>query len=977
MKYLPLNITTHYSLLSSMIKIEDLIKFAKENNLKQLTITDDNLYGVMEFYKLCTLNKIKPIVGLRIKVDGLKIILYCCNYEGYKNLIKINTLNFEERLTLNDLNVYREDLICLVPFSSLGLYNDLEKIFPYLFKSYQNKEEKLKLNGSNLVYMDEILYLTKKDEQYFNYLLAIRDGVFESESHFNFKNKYLKLNDEILMDDLQNNEMINDLCHLELKFNYSLIPKFENPQGEDSFIYLKRLCLNSLNNMIPPLEQENYHKRLNQELEIINKMGFCDYFLIVWDYVKYAKEQGILVGPGRGSAAGSLVSYLLNITMVDPLKYGLLFERFLNPERITMPDIDIDFEDGRREEVIHYCLTKYGPKRVAPIITFGTLGSKQVIRDVARTMSIDLKVVDYLSKKIQSHLSLKENYNQNKQLRIYLKNKPTLIKMYKIASKLEGLKRHTSVHAAGIVMSQVDLDEIIPIVKKDDNGYLTGYDMEYLETIGLLKMDFLGLRNLTLISDILKDLKEVLGVEVSFLDIPLDDRQALDLFKEGKTIGLFQFESEGMKNFLRKLRPSCFEDICAANALFRPGPMQNIDTYIKRKQGQVKTEIIHPHLDKILKPTYGIIVYQEQIMQIVRVLANYSFAKADLLRRAMSKKQVLVIEQEKSDFIKGCLNNGYSETLANQVYALILKFASYGFNRSHAVAYSMIASKMAYLKVHYPFFFMKSLLSMVVGSEIKTKEYIYECKNNNIRIISPDINLSSGEYLVTKKGIVYPLSIIKQVGAAATKTIIEERKKGSYKDIFDFIKRVYGKSVNKKTIISLVNAGCFKSIGLNKRTITENLDIIINYGELIKDIGEEFVLEPEINYLSEYSKKELMQLELETFGFYLSDHPVTEYRIRNPHAIELNNLESYFDKIVETIVYVDRLKKIKTKHGDEMCFITGSDELKVIDIVLFPKVFSRYSNIKTGEIIKVVGKVEKRFDKLQIIANLLEVLEEE
>ncbi|MDD4282556.1 MAG: DNA polymerase III subunit alpha [Bacilli bacterium] len=978
MNYVPLNIKTHYSLLSSMIKIDDLINFAKENKIKQLTITDNNMYGVMEFYKQCLLNNIKPIVGLEIKIDNLDIILYCCNYEGYKNLIKINSLNTEGLLTLKQLQLYSENLICIVPYLSTNLYSDLKKVFQYIFQSYKSIDERNKLTGNNLIYMNEIIYLIKEDKNYINYLLAIKDGKFVTEINNDLLNNYLMLFDEVLKkypNDIINNYKINELCNLELKFNQKLIPSFECPKDYDSYTYIKKLCIRGLKQRFGNQVNRIYIDRLNHELEVINNMGFCDYFLIVWDYVKYAKEQGILVGPGRGSAAGSLVSYLLNITDVDPIKYNLLFERFLNPERITMPDIDIDFEYNRREEVINYCINKYGIKRVAPIITFGTLGSKQVIRDVARTLDIDLEIVDYISKMLQSKLSLVENYKQSAKLKNYLDNKPQLMTMYKVASKLEGLKRHSSVHAAGIVMSNIDLDEIIPLDKKHEDFYTTGYDMDYLEDIGLLKMDFLGIKNLTLITDVIKDIKEVLNVDIDFDNIPLNDQKALEIFTNVNTTGIFQFESNGMKNFLRKLCPTSFEEIVAANALFRPGPMENIETYIKRKQGSERIEDIHPDLTPILKSTYGIIIYQEQIMQIAKIMAGYSFGEADLLRRAMSKKQESVMIKEQQKFVDRSTTRGYSLETANEVYDLILKFASYGFNRSHSVAYSIIAYKMAYLKAHYPLFFMKALLSMVVGSEIKTKEYIYECKNNNILIIAPDINLSDSSYKITDKGIIYPLSIIKNIGGTAANTIIKERQNGVYKNIYDFIKRVYGRSVNKKTIVSLINAGCFNSIGLNKRTITENLDIIINYGELIKDVGEEYALQPEINHLDEYSKKELMRLELESFSFYISNHPVTEYKNKYPNPVEINNLKKHFDKVVEIIVYVDGMKEVKTKKGDAMCFITGSDELSSIDIVLFPKVYNKYSNIEVGNIIKIFGKVEKRFDKLQIIANEIEILD--
>ncbi|MFA5604074.1 MAG: DNA polymerase III subunit alpha [Bacilli bacterium] len=978
MNYVPLYIKTNYSLLSSMIKIDDLVIYAKQNSIKQLTITDNNMYGVMEFYKLCLSNDIKPIIGLEVKINDAIIILYCMNYNGYKNLIKLNTLNLENSLDFNVLKSYSNNLICIVPFNSNHLYDEIKKIYQYCFQGYKSIDERMKLVGDNLLYINETLYLFKEDNEYINYLYAIKDGIFETDVIVNKKNNYLKTYNEIeriYPHDLKNNYLINELCNLTLVFNQDLIPTYDCPNGIDSFTYLKKLCMRGLKKRFGREVNRVYINRLNHELEVINKMGFCDYFLIVYDYVNFALNEGILVGPGRGSAAGSLVSYLLNITNVDPLQYNLLFERFLNPERINMPDIDIDFEYNRREEVINYCINKYGFKKVAPIITFGSLGSKQVIRDVARTMDIDLSVVDYISKMLGSSLSLLENYKKNEKLRVYLENKPQLLKMYKIATKFEGLKRHTSVHAAGIVMSRIDLDEVIPIDKKHEEFYTTGYDMDYLEEIGLLKMDFLGLRNLTLISDVINDIKKNLNIDIDFNNIPLDDKEALNIFTNVLTTGIFQFESDGMKNFLRKLHPTSFEEIVAANALFRPGPMKNIDSYVRRKHGQENIEYASPDLKTILKPTYGIIVYQEQIMQIASVMAGYSFGEADLLRRAMSKKNQSIMIAERDKFVSRSINKGYSKEVANDVYDLILKFASYGFNRSHSVAYSIVAYKMAYLKAHYPLYFMKALLSMVVGSEIKTKEYIYECKSNNISIIPPDINLSFSEYAVSDKGIIYPLSIIKNIGGAASNVIINERKNGKYKDIYDFVRRTYGKSVTKKTMVSLINAGCFNSIGMNKKTMTENLDVIINYAELIKDIGEEFALKPEIKIIPEYSKKELMKIELETFGFYISNHPITEYKNKLEQTISIVDLKNYFDKVISLIVYVDRVKEIKTKKDDVMSFITGSDEISTIDIVLFPKVHEKNANIKVGDIIKLSGKVEKRFDKLQIIVNEIEYLD--
>lgn len=972
MNYVPLYIKTHNSLLSSLIKETDLIEYAQKHNLTALTITDNNMYGTLDFYHLCKKNNIKPIIGLEIKLDGNEIVLYCKDYIGYQNLVYLSTKLSEDNISLEVLKEKSSNLICLVPFYSLELYNELKNIYVDIFKGYTNYLERNKLEGNNLIYLNETLYLDKKDAEYIKYLESTRTGISLDEIEIN-KNKYIR-NYEMINgeypDDLNNNKYIYENCNFELKTNNNLLPIYECPDNMEAYEYLKKLCIEGLKRIFGNSVSSVYKDRLKYELEVINKMGFCNYFLVVWDYVKYAKEKGILVGPGRGSAAGSLVSYLLNITTVDPIKYNLLFERFLNPERVTMPDIDIDFEYTRREEVVNYCINKYGIKRVAPIITFGTLGAKQAIRDVGRSMEISLKSIDHLCSLIDSRLTLKENYNNSKKIKDYLEINQNFKQLYKIASKLEGLKRHTSIHAAGIVMSNVDLDNVIPLDKSHGDFYTTGYSMDYLEEIGLLKMDFLALRNLTLIKEVLDDIPEL-----TFDNIPLNDLKAINIFTTVNTSGIFQFESDGMMNFLRKFKPNTFEDVVASIALFRPGPMNNIDSYIKRKSGKEKIDYIDNSLGNILKPTYGILIYQEQIMQVANVMAGYSFGEADILRRAMSKKKEDVLLAEKDKFINRSISRGYSLDISTKVYDLILKFASYGFNRAHSVAYSLIAYKMAYLKSHYPYSFMKSLLTMNIGSETKIKNYIYECKVNNIQILPPTINLSGAKFEVEDNSIRYPLTAIKSIGINVINSILEERNKGKFKDIYDFINRCYGKSVNKKTIESLIFAGCFDEFSYNRKTLYTNIDMLINYGEIGEFLIDEESLKPVLIETDEFSKKEILLNELQVFGFYLSSHPTLEARVKYPNTIMLNELNKYFDKSIEVIVYVDRLKEITTKNNDKMVFITGSDELNTIDIVLFPSVYERYNNIEKGDIIKIKGRVEKRFDKLQIVANELEKLD--
>ncbi len=965
MDYVPLNLKTGNYLLSSMIKIPELINFAKKHHLKALSIADNNMYGTIDFYKACINNNIKPIIGLEIKVDELKIVLYAENYEGYKNLIKLATLATEKNITLDDIIKYSIDLVCVMPYESKSLYNDLKKIFKYLFIGYKNAFEKEKIKSSNTVYFNEILCLEKEDETYLKYLYAIRDGklvtdvVVDKEDVSLYPFKY---------ENEENNYKINSLCNLEIPFHQKLMPEY--PINQDSYQYLKEECIKGLKRIFGASVNKKYQDRLKYELDVIKKMGFCDYFLIVADYIRYAKEKGILVGPGRGSAAGSLVAYLLNITTIDPLKYDLLFERFLNQERISMPDIDVDFEDNRRDEVSNYCIEKYGIKKVAPIITFGTLGARQAIKDVGRVLDADVKKLDTLSKCMDPRKSLKENIKLIP-VKNLLNNNNDLKMIYQIALKFEGLKRHSSVHAAGIVMSKYDLDEVIPLDHSHNDFYTTGYDMTYLEEIGLLKMDFLGLKNLTIINNILSEIENL-----NFDDIPLDDKEALNIFTTANTTGVFQFESEGMINFLRKFKPTTFEDIGAALALFRPGPMRNIDSYIKRKQGKEKIDYLHPSLEKILKPTYGIIIYQEQIMQIASTMAGYSYAEADILRKAMSKKKEEVLVAEKDKFIKQSINRGYDKNLVTKVYDLILSFASYGFNKSHSVAYGVISYKMAYLKAHYPKIFMKNLLNLAINSETKTKEYIYECKLNNINIVYPDINNSKDTYFIFKNDIVFPLTNIKNVGAIAVKTILENREKGKFKDIFDFVKRCYGKAVNTKVLENLILAGAFDKLGYNRKTLIENLEVITNYAE-IGDLLEESFMKPELKEYKEYTPNEIMNYELMVFGFYLSNNPITSYKLQNSKTIDLKNLKNYFDKVVDIIIYVEKIKTIDTKNKEKMMFITGSDELSKIDVVLFPKIYKEFYDIKAGDIICVRGRVEKRFDQMQLVASSLKKLKQE
>ncbi len=953
---IPFNIKTDASLLKSLIKIDDLINIAKEYNYEALTITDNKMYNVMSFYHKCLISNIKPIIGIELTINNNTFLLYAKDIFGYYNLVRITSL---ENITINDLT--KDGLILILPYKSFELKNELEQIFDDIYYSYENAFEYEQIKDTKCIYVNEIKALTLEDTEYLSYLDSIRTG---ESLEIKYNDYYLKPKEELikLEKNIKYHEEIYNKCNVEINHRDDLLPKFKCPDNEDSFSYLKKLCLIGVKKKLGETVPKIYQERLKYELNVINEMGFCNYFLIVQDYVKFAKENGILVGPGRGSAAGSLVSYVLDITDVDPIKYNLLFERFLNKMRVTMPDIDIDFEFIRRQEVINYCISKYGEKKVAGIITFGTLASKQAIRDVGKVLNVSVDKIEQLTKKIDSKLNLKDNLNNIKQ---YLNDKE-LLKIYKVASKIEGLKRHTSIHAAGIIISNINLNQVVPIEKKD-NMYVVDYSMEYLEELGLLKMDFLALKNLTTIQNILDSINKEKKV-IDLKDIPLNDSKTFELFQNGNTLGIFQFEKPGMIKFLKKLKPTNFEDIFAALALYRPGPMDNIDTYIKRKEGKEKIDYIDDSIEYILKPTYGIIIYQEQIMQIACTLAGYTLGEADILRRAISKKKSNVLLEEQSKFIEKTINNGHPKEVATKVFNYILKFASYGFNRSHSVAYALLSYKMAYLKAHYHEHFMKCLLSQSIGSSIDTSNYIDECKNENIKILNPNINESTNNYIVTNNGILYPLNNIKNIGSLVASSIIEERKNGLYKDIYDFIKRTDRKIVNKKVIESLILAGTFDIFKINRKTLIDSIDIIINYGEVIK-LNDDYNLKPVLEEKNDYTTKEKMEHELALFGFYLSFNPVVEIRKKIPTTISLKNIDTYFDKIVDVVVMVENYRVIESKNNTKMAFILGSDEFKKMDFVLFSNVYEIAPEINKNDIVIIRGKVEKRFDKYQIVVS--------
>lgn len=972
MKYTALQVKTSYSLLNSLNEVTKLVSRAKALGYTSLAITDtNNMFGVITFYQECKKNNIKPIIGIELDVLDKKILLYAKNNNGYKNLIKLATLISERNLTLDDLKEYKNDLILVIPY--IYYYDDIYNIYETKFIGYSNIEEKKHITKDK-VFINNVSYLYKEDYKYLDYLIMIKEGKTLGEYEFgNNKNMYLLSSEEVeqITDatDIENTFNISNLCNVEITYTPNILPVYD--QKIDAYSYLTNLCNKGLKRRLKDNVDKVYQDRLDYELKIINQMGFCNYFLIVWDYVKYAKLNNILVGPGRGSAAGSLVSYTLGITDIDPLKYDLLFERFLNPERVTMPDIDIDFDSAKREEVIEYVINKYGNKKVAEIITFNTLGAKQIVRDVARVLGLTTTITDDIARLV-TEKTLTESIDKNLKLKKYIEDNNQIKELFKIALKLEGLPRHISIHAAGVVICKTNLDEIIPLYKNPMGIYTTAYSKDYLEPLGLLKMDFLGISNLTLIAEVIDNIRKNEHLNITFSNIPMDDKKTLEIFRKVKTNGIFQFESYGMRRFLEKLQVSSFDDIIAAIALYRPGPMDNLDLYIRRKEGKEKVKYPHPNLESILKPTYGIIIYQEQIIQIAQVLAGYTLGEADILRRAMSKKKEEVLLKEKPKFISSSVKRGYTEELATEVYDLILKFANYGFNKSHSVGYATVSYKMAFLKTYFFKYFETALLNNVIGSVDKTSDYITEIRQNNLIISLPDINISTNVYLVINNVIVAPLSIIKNIGASIADDIIKEREKGPYKNIIDFVVRLYNKGIGPKIITSLIQAGCFNNLGYNRKTLIENLDNIINYAEISKDIGMVDLPEPVIEVYEEYTLDELLNIQYNTFGFYISNHPVTKYRENSD--ITTQNVKNYYDKRITMTVLVSRIKEITTKKNDVMAFITGKDEYGEISLTMFPNEYKTCPKIKNYDIIKVTGKVEKRYDTYQVIINDLKVL---
>jgi DNA polymerase III subunit alpha len=1026
MSFIHLHVYSAYSLLSSTVSIEQLVQEAKAKGFKALALTDRNvMYGTVHFYKECLKYGIQPIIGLTADIlneqdQGFPMVLLAKNQLGFQNLLKISSViktKSSSGIPIKWLKHYREGLIAISPGLEGEIENQLvqqnhdlalDTIGKYIrifgrenfYLSLQNHHspaedlirkpliEMSQSTGTKIVSTNQVFYLNQEDALAHECLVAIKNGDKLQDEHrekLDSDQYYFKSAKEMAElfadspDALENTIRIAEECKVEIALNKQHLPKYPTKEGETAERLLEHICHKGLYERLTE-PSDIYIRRLDYELSVIKKMKFSDYFLIVWDFMRFARENSILTGPGRGSAAGSLVAYVLKITDVDPIEHDLLFERFLNPDRISMPDIDIDFPDLRRDEVIRYVSQKYGELHVAQIVTFGTLAAKAALRDVGRAFGLNPKELDYLSKQVPSQLNinLKSAYQESPGLQKFVEESSLHEKLFQTALKLEGLPRHTSTHAAGVIISEEPLVNVIPIQSGHQNVFLTQYSMEYLEDIGLLKMDFLGLRNLTLLESIIQSIQKGTGKRIDIKSIPLDDQKTYELLSNGETTGIFQLESEGMRKVLVRLKPSQFEDIVAVNALYRPGPMENIPLFIDRKHGVVPIEYPHPDLQPILSKTYGVIVYQEQIMQIASKLAGFTLGEADLLRRAVGKKKKDVLDKERTHFVQGANKNGYSSEVAHEIYDLIVRFANYGFNRSHAVAYSFISYQLAYLKAHYPLYFMAGLLTSAIGNESKIAQYIREVKQMDYKVLPPSINKSGYSFHVENGAIRYSLAAIKGIGGVALKEIYQNRKQKKFEDLFDFCMRVSTKVVNRKSLETLVHAGCLDEFGEDRATYLASLDVAIEHSQLVnpEDSNQidffseaEFFLKPKYVEMEALPIKEKLDLEKDVLGLYLSDHPVAifEKELLKAGAIQLVHLKEG-SKQVSVGVYIAEIKKIRTKKGEPMAFLTVSDSTGEMEAVVFPTVYNRSTILlKQGNMVVAQCKLEIRAENKQLI----------
>jgi DNA polymerase III subunit alpha len=1052
---------TEYSLLDSSAKIPKLIKRAKELGMKSMAITDHGvMYGCVDFYKEAKSQGIKPIIGCEIYVSqkSMKIkenngenhnyhlVLLVKNEVGYRNLMKIvSTASIEgfyykPRVDHDYLRLHSEGLIALsaclngeVQSNILNgnlkrakevaiFYRDIFKDGFYLELQYHGIEDQLKVNKElkkmskelniPMVVTNDVHYIYKEDYRAHDILLCIQTGKTVNEKNrmrYPSDQFYLKSPKEMyemfqdIPEALENTVKIADECNFDYEFHKSKLPKFPLPEGVDSYEYMRKLCYDGLKKRYSNIT-ENLKNRLEYELGIIKKMGYVDYFLIVWDFIRFARQNGIMTGPGRGSGAGSIVAYTLGITKIDPIKYNLIFERFLNPERVSMPDIDSDFCYERRGEVIDYVVQKYGKNNVSQIITFGTMAAKQCIRDVGRAMDYSYGEVDRIAKMIpiapNINVTIDKALDMNKELKEAYESEARTRELIDVAKSLEGLPRHTSTHAAGVVISSKPLVDYVPLQKNEDS-IVAQFTMGTLEELGLLKMDFLGLRTLTVLRDTVAMVKKNRNIDINLDNIDYDDKSVYNMIGEGKTVGVFQLESPGMTSFMKELKPDSLEDIIAGISLYRPGPMSEIPKYIRNKKNPDEIEYATPELEHILSVTYGCMIYQEQVMQIVRDLAGYSMGRSDLVRRAMSKKKHHVMEEERHNFIygivnengdievPGCVRNGISEKVANELYDSMIDFASYAFNKSHAAAYAVVAFQTAYLMHYYPVEYIAAMLNSVKGDSEKVAYYIRFAKDMNIEVLPPDINESYARFTVKGNTIRFGLSAIKNVGENVIDSIVKSRKKhGKFKDLVDFCNNIDISSINKRVVESLIKSGAFDCFGVYRS------QLIAVYEKVLDGIGNarKRNIEGQISLFStvddnsirihypdikEFNKMDKLGMEKQMTGLYLSGHPLDEYKktLKLQTSVKISDI--LMDKTLEDGVLVEfkvkdgdkvivggiisELSKKITKKNDMMAFARLEDLYGAIEVIIFPKAFEKFKNlIYEDSMIIVKGKVSIR-----------------
>ena len=933
-KLIPLKITTEYSLLKSLIKLPDLISFLLENNIKECSICDENLNGFMEFYLKCKENNIKPIIGLDTVYESMHIYVYAKNYFGYQQLLKIDYLKNNMKLSYLE----NPNLLVIIPFKSIDIYEKL-KYKDNVYIGFCNDIEKNNalLISDKIVYVDNVRCLYKKDIPYLKYLKMLNDNFVYNDNAY-YKNSTLE--------NIQTTYEFSKQINLEIPFDKKYIPKFNN--SDNNYEYLKKLCILGLNKRFNGKVSNKYKERILYELDVINKMGFVDYFLIVYDYVLYAKKNDIFVGPGRGSAAGSLVSYSLGITNIDPIKYDLLFERFLNINRKKMPDIDIDFESDKRINMIEYVKNKYGFDKVAVGLTFNNYKAKLILRDLAKLLKVDSNVFDKFIKNINSSLSLKENY-QNEKVKKYIEMYSEIKNLYDISYHLEGLKKNTSTHAAGVIISSEKLGKIIPI-SNEDGTLKTGIEMPYLEKMGLLKMDFLALEKLNIISKVSKKIKNF-----NINNIPLDDKKTLKIFYDADTDDIFQFESSYAKSVLDKLKITSFNELTVSLALVRPGANKQIDEYLKNKKEGIN---LTGDLADILGATYGTIIYQEQVMKIFEKVGGYSLFEADDIRVAISKKKEDIINAQHDKFVSGGIKNGYSKEFIEKLFNKIKEFGGYGFNKSHSVAYALVSYQMAYLKANYPKEFMFYLLEN--NKDIsKCEKILSSLKNSGYKLLKPNINYSIDKYAEKNGYILLPLNIIRGLNDDIISKIIRVRENG-FNDIFDFFVKT-NSFLNNETYLILIKSGVLDIFKINKQTMIKNIDVILNYASIYSDgLGKPILIK-----YTEYDEATLREFEILSYGMYITNHPCSKYK----DVIKVENIKNYLFKNVNMVLLIKSIRTIKDKKGGEMAFLECEDETGKVNLTMFSSLYAKNNDLKVNELIIVNVKVSKRFDKLNVLVN--------